>query len=197
VWPGGPGDGPSPAPPPYEPGEAYRLLDAAGWRDSDGDRWRERHGQRLSLSLLATEDEDDREREQLADNLRMAGIAVDVRKGQSAYLMRLLEAGDFDVALIDWSGLVDDDLSPLFETGGATNYGRFSNPHVDAALAALREVWEPASRAPAMGELAAALAEHVPIVPITSPEPHGLIHKRVAGVVVWNGWIALRKLSLE
>jgi peptide/nickel transport system substrate-binding protein len=195
VWPGGPGDGPAPAPPPYDPGEAFRLLDAAGWRDTDGDRWRERHGERLKLSLLATE-EDDPERERIVENLRIAGITVDIRTGQGAYLMRLLEAGDFDLALLDWTGMVDDDLSPLVETGGSANFGAFGNPRVDAAIAALREVWEPASRAPAMGELAAALAESVPLVPITRPEPHGLIHKRVQGAVVWNGWVVLRRLSL-
>lgn len=195
IWPGGPGDGPAPAPPPYDPGEAFRLLDAAGWRDTDGDRWRERHGERLKLSLLATEEEDP-ERALIAENLQMAGITLDVRPGQASYLMKLVEGGDFDLALLDWSGMVDDDLSPLVETGGALNFGAFSHPRVDAAIAALRGAWEPASRVPAMGELASALAETLPLVPITSPAPHGLIHRRVQGVVVWNGWVVLRRLSL-
>jgi hypothetical protein len=57
-------------------------------------------------------------------------------------------------------------------------------------------VWEPAMRAPRMAELAQILAESWPIAPIVAPDPYGLIHRRVQGAVVWDGWIVLRALSL-
>lgn len=196
VWPGGPGDGAAPAPPAYDPGAAGRLLDAAGWRDRDGDGVREREGQQLRLVLLARDGEEGVEQESVVRNLRRSGIQVDQRAGAAAVLRNRLDAGDFDIAFVRWRSAVDHDLSPLLETGGALDFGRFSHPRVDAALAALRAVWEPPGRAPLMRDLAQAIAETWPLAPIVAPDPYGLIHRRVRGVVVWNGWISLRDLSL-
>ncbi len=196
IWPGGPGDGASPAAPDYDPAEAGRLLDAAGWRDSDGDGHRERDGTRLWVSLLAL-DHKDEERKMIVDNLRLAGFFVEVRRGTPAVLMNRLRSGDFDLAVLDWRGAVDQTLAPLLETGGALNFGRFSDKSIDRELAELRGAWEPPSRTPLMAELSAEFARAWPIVPISAPDPFGLVHKRVRGVVVWNGWISLRRLSLE
>jgi peptide/nickel transport system substrate-binding protein len=195
VWPGGPGDGPSPAPPAFDPGEAYRLLDAAGWRDIDGDGRRERHGEKLRLALLALEG-DDPERALIADTLRKAGVTLEVRVGTPGVLFKRLSDHEFDLALVEWRGTVDEDLSPLLDSGGSLNFGRFSDRRVDRVLAGLRETWDPRARAAQMGELATALAESWPLVPITRPDPKGLVHERVRGVVVWDGWISLRGLSL-
>jgi len=196
VWPGGPGDGASPAPPEHDPGEAGRLLDAAGWRDTDGDGRRERDGERLAVDLLAL-DKKDQERQVIVDSLRRAGFFVEIRRGGSAVLMNRLRSGDFGLAVLDWHGTVDQSLAALLETGGALNFGGFSDKRVDRRIAALRGVWEPPSRTPLMAELAAAVAASWPLVPLVAPDPYGLVHKRVRGVVVWDGWISLRRLSLE
>ena len=203
VWPGGPGDGASPPPPALDPAAAGRLLDDAGWRDSDGDGLRDRDGQRLRLDVVLVETEGaapgkklEPDREQILAPLRRAGIAVDLRFGSEAVVLNRLRAGDFDVALLEWSGMVDGDLSPLVETDGAWNVGRCSSKRIDRALADLREVWEPGSRVPLTGELAAAIAETWPIAGVVAAEPQGLVHRRVRGVVVWDGWIDLRALSL-
>lgn len=196
VWPGGPGDGPAPAAPQYDPAEAARLLDAAGWRDVDGDGRRERDGSKLSASMLCLDD-DDPERDEIVAALRRSGFHIELRRGNAAVLLNRLRAGDFDLATLDWAGEVDQDLAPLVESGGDLNFGGFSDQRVDHILAGLRAVWEPASRAPLMADLAAALATAAPLVPIVAPDPYGLLNQRVKGAVVWNGWIALRDLRLD
>ncbi|MCG8416429.1 MAG: ABC transporter substrate-binding protein [Proteobacteria bacterium] len=200
VWPGGPGDGPAPALPPYDPGGAGELMDSAGWRDRDGDGARERDGERLLLSLVVLDDADRRdvrEREQILRSFRRLGIRVTQRSGPRAVVRKRLRAGDFDLAFVEWRGGVDRDFAALFETRGVRNTGRFSSSRVDSALAALRAVWQPSARGPLMAELARALAETWPVIPLTAPDPYGLLHRRVRGAVVWNGWISLRALSLE
>jgi ABC-type transport system substrate-binding protein len=234
VWPGGPGDGPAPGAPPYDPGRAGALLDAAGWRDRDGDGVREQGEAMLRLTLLVSDEDggggeaepieaatgggaggggagggagdgasisdeaerDQAERERIIRSLRRSGIVVDRRSGPPAVLSNRLRDGDFDLAFVLWQSAVDQDLAPLLESGGAQNFGRFSHPRVDAALAGLRNVWEPAMRAPRMAELGQALAETWPMAPIVAPDPYGLIHRRVQGAVVWDGWLVLRALSL-
>jgi peptide/nickel transport system substrate-binding protein len=205
VWPGGPGDGASPPPPALDPMTAGRLLEDAGWRDTDGDGFREKDGVKLRLDVLLVESDVpalpgkklDAAREQLFAPMRRAGVLLDIRTGSEAVVMNRLRSGDFDLGVIESTGAVDGDLSPLLETGGAWNVGRCSSRRIDAALAELRGLWEPGSRVPAMGELAAAVAESWPIAAVVAPEPQGLVHRRVRGVTVWDGWLDLRALSID
>lgn len=199
IWPGGPGDGPAPAAPVLDPGGAGRLLDEAGWIDADGDGIREKSGAKLRLEVLVVEHGGGKlhpEQQRVLDGLRRAGIGLDVRAGTVAVLENRLRDGQFHLAFLEWTGAVDSDLEPLVGTGGDANLGRFSSRRVDRALAELRAVWEPASRGPLMGELAAALADEVPIAGLVANAPQGLIHRRVRGVVVWDGWLDLSALSL-
>ena len=200
IWPGGPGDGPAPAAPELDPDGAGRLFDEAGWIDSDGDGIREKGGTKLLLEVLVVEREGGKphpEQGRILDALRRAGIGLDVRAGTEAVLRNRIRDGHFNLAFLEWSGAVDTDLSPLVGTGGAQNFGRFSSKQVDRALAALEQVWEPASRGPLMGELAAALAEDMPLSGIVAAAPQGLVHRRVEGIVAWDGWFDLTALSLK
>ncbi|MEZ4402719.1 MAG: ABC transporter substrate-binding protein [Kofleriaceae bacterium] len=199
IWPGGPGDGPAPAAPPLDPGAAGRLLDEAGWIDTDGDGVRERGGLKLRLDVLALEAAAGKptpEVARLLDGLRRAGIGIELRLGTDAVLRNRLRDGQANLAFLEWTGAVDSDLARLVGTGGADNLGGFSSRRVDHALAALGAAWEPASRGPLMGELAAALADEAPIAGIVAVAPQGLVHRRVRGLVPWDGWFELAALSL-
>jgi peptide/nickel transport system substrate-binding protein len=196
IWPGGPGDGRGPGPLAYDPSAAAKLLDAAGWVDRAGSGKREKGGQRLQVALLALSRGHSAERERIVKALRAAGFFVEVRRGSAGVLLNRLEHAEFDVALLEWHAAVDTDLSPLLETGGKLNYGKFSDQRVDDLLDRLRAAATPAARAKLMPQLADLLAQTWPIVPVSAPDPYGLVHRRVRGVRVWNGWIVLRELSL-
>lgn len=199
IWPGGPGDGPAPTPPVQDPAAAKRLLDEAGWIDGDGDGVRERGGQKLRLEVLALEGPGGKalpEVEKALEGLRRAEIGIDLRLGTDAVLRNRVRDTTVNLAFLEWNGAVDSDLSRLVGTGGADNVGHFSSRRVDAALEAIAAVWEPASRGPLVGELAAALADELPIAGLVAAAPQGLVHKRVTGVVVWDGWIDLAALAL-
>ena len=179
VWPGGPGDGPETAPPARD---ADAGADAAA---------------RRPLLTVLVSDRDDDERDSVLEQLRAAGFVLDTRGGSVGVLDNRLKSGRFDLAFAEWRGDAGSDLAPLFASGGAKNFGGFSDPRVDAAFARLRETWDPSARWSAMKQLGALLAETCPIVPLTAPDPYGLVAKRVSGVVVRGGWISLRSLSLR
>lgn len=195
IWPGGPGDGPAPQPPPFDPARAGELLDQAGWRDVDKDGYRERAGQRLRVAILAA-DKTNPVRQRMITSLKRSGISVDLRIGPSGFLLKRLQEGKFDFALLEWRGMVDEDLWTLLHTKGHRNFGKYSSAKVDTVLAQLRAADEPSSRAGLLGKLAGYLATDWPIAPVIAPHPYGLLHRRVQGSVVWDGWISLRSLNL-
>ena len=194
IWPGGPGDGPESAAPALDAAAAARMLDAAGWRDEDGDGARSRGARRLLLTVLLS-DREDAERDAVLEALRAVGFVLDTREGSTGVLDNRLRDGRFDLAFVEWRGAAGSDLAPLFATGGSKNFGGFSDPRIDAVFAGLREAWDPAARWAAMKQLGALLAETCPIIPLTAPDPYGLVSRRVSGVAVRAGWIALPALS--
>jgi peptide/nickel transport system substrate-binding protein len=195
VWPGGPGDGDAPPPPPYDPVRAMLLLDEAGWRlERDGVRARD--GQKLRVVFLGVGDGADPERDLIVSGLKRGGFGVEVRPVESAGFVEALRAGDLDAAVLDYRGRVDEDLAPLLATGGAKNFGGLSSPAIDAMCLALQRAWEPAARPALAAQLAALIAAEGPFVPLVAPDPHGLIARRVSGVVVHDGLLVLRHLSL-
>ena len=205
VWPGGPIDGAAVAPPKVDPAAAGALLDAAGWTDADHDGLREKDGKRLELSLTLAERDTpplpgkklEGERQSMVDLFSRAGFWVDVKLMPADQVDKRLADGHFGAALVEWDGTADSDLSRWLETNGHRNVGHFSSHRVDLIFAELRADWTPAARAAHAAELALALADEAPFVAIAQPAPRGLIHKRVQGTAVWDGWIDLTGLSLD
>jgi peptide/nickel transport system substrate-binding protein len=195
VWPGGPGDGAAPAASPQDLAEVSRLLQLAGWRDDDGDGVRARGGQRLLITVLATEGAH-QQRDPILKSLRKAGFVLDIRVGSAAVLLNRLRDGEFNLAFVAWSGHFDRDLSSLFSRGGKLNHGRFESASIDELLGRIKAAWEPTLRAPLLGTLAESLRRSMPIVALLAPHPRGLVHKRVIGLKAWDNWFSLRDLSL-
>jgi peptide/nickel transport system substrate-binding protein len=194
VWPGGPGDAEGPEPPLFDPLRAGLLLS----------------GKKPKILLIATGGParldraggeaaeppgSDTERDFVVAALRRGGFVVELRSVPPDDYFARLKAGDFDLALIDYRGRVDEDLAPLFGTNGARNYAGLASKAVDAALADAAATWEPEARAPYVAALGRAIAAEWPMIPLVVPTPRGLVARRLGHVVVRDGWIAIRELT--
>jgi peptide/nickel transport system substrate-binding protein len=206
IWPGGPAVGPAAAIPEFDPAAAGKLLEEAGFRDRDGDGVRELDGKPLRLTMLrlerdrpadAAEPLPQLEADRFLAAARRAGVAIEQKVGTEAVLEKRLTDGEFQLAMVEWRGMVDSDLSDLVGTGGALNYGRVSSPAIDRALAQLAAAWGPQERWAAAPALLRAFEDEVPIVGIVAAAPQGLVHRRLQGVQVWDGWLDLRSLSFR
>jgi ABC-type transport system substrate-binding protein len=195
IWPGGPVHGAEAAVPEFDPAAAARLLDAAGWTDSDPkDGIRDRAGKQLRLVMIGGDKPAPRdasgppqkiERDYFVEAARRIGVVIDVRTGSDGWLDKRLTDASYDVAELVWSGMVDGDPAALVG----------HSPPVDRALDAMAAALDPAERARLAPELAAALAETWPLAGIVADAPQGLAAKRLTGVRVWDGWIDLSQLS--
>jgi ABC-type transport system substrate-binding protein len=196
IWPGGPVSGPEATVPEFDPAGAARLLDAAGWTDSEPkDGIRDHAGWQLRLVMIggdrpvardASGPPQKTERDIFVEAARRLGIVVDIRTGGEAWLEKRIADGAYDLAELVWSGMVDADPAPLLA---------HTSPRIDRVLDTLAAAWDPAERARLAAELAAALAESWPLAGIVADAPHGLVAKRLTGVHVWDGWIDLSQLG--
>ncbi len=104
---------------PYDPDEGTRLLDEAGWVDTDGDGVREKDGLRLSLSIRTTAGNVMRERltQLFEQNQGDCGIEIiiDLLPGSVWFGDETgLQVADFDLGEYAWVGEMDP--------GGDTTY---------------------------------------------------------------------------
>jgi peptide/nickel transport system substrate-binding protein len=129
---------PSIAPRPYDPAQAERLLDAAGFpRGPDGVR--------LRLTLKTSTDQTARQLgETLADQWKRVGIALDVRSLETATFFSDITHGSFQMYTFRWLGVNNDPSFFEFAFDSANmppngaNRGHYSNPALDALIAKAR-----------------------------------------------------------
>lgn len=119
---------------PYDPGKANALLDAAGWkRGKDGTRFR--------LTMKTSTDETSRLLAMiLQQQLREAGISLEVRSFEFATFYSDISKGAFQMYTLRWlGGNEDPDIfryaydSRMFPPHGA-NRGRYSNTALDGLI---------------------------------------------------------------
>src|SRR5215468_1754408 len=198
IWPGGPISGAEAAVPAFAPAAAARLLDEAGWTDSEPkDGIRDRAGKQLRLLMIGGEKPVQRdpsvpaprlERDHFIEAARRIGVVIDVRSGGESWLDKRVADGAYDIAELVWTGMVDSDPAQVLVHAARS-------PRIDRALDALAAAWDPAERARLAADLATALAETWPIAGIVADAPQGLIARRLQGVRVWDGWLDLSQLS--
>jgi ABC-type transport system substrate-binding protein len=209
IWPGGFVSGPEAPVPAFDPALAGKLLDEAGWKDTEPkDGVRDRDGEQLRLVMVTVEPPAPKDgkgdavlpgtpptaRDMFVEAARRIGVVIDVRAGAEATVEKRLAEGTYDIAELVWTGMVDMDVSPRL-AGGSPQ--RATSPRIERVLDALGAAWDPAERTKLAGELAAALDEAWPIAGIVADAPRGLVHRDVQGVRVWDGWIDLTGLRLD
>jgi peptide/nickel transport system substrate-binding protein len=122
-------------PRPYDPAQAERLLDAAGFpRGPDGIRFH------LTLKS-STEDVARQLGEVLADQWKRVGIALELRPLEIATLISDTSHGSFQLYTLRWLGVNNDPAfyqyvfsSSMMPPNGG-NRGHYSNPQLDALIA--------------------------------------------------------------
>jgi peptide/nickel transport system substrate-binding protein len=120
-------------------GEAKRLLEQAGWRDTDGDGLRDRQGKPLKLSLSLPNTSAIRRQMALLvqEQLRQIGIGLELQQLEFPVWTERRNSGKFDV---DFTGTVQDPspsgLTQGWTCTGGTNVAKYCNPRVDTLIQA-------------------------------------------------------------
>ena len=121
---------------PHDVEHAKRLLDEAGYPDPDGDG----PLPRLRLSLKTSTDEFFRlQATVIQQDLRLAGIDVDVRSYEFATFYADVLSGNVQMYTLQWVGVTDPDmLRRLYHSNQVPPFGfnrtYYRNPHVDRLI---------------------------------------------------------------
>lgn len=175
---------------PYNPERANQLLTQAGWVARTPGGIREKNGQPLRLELVTNVDPN---RQQVLEFLqgewRKAGIDARVKVYDFAAMLSDLTAGKYQVSLVGWLLLTDPDRAAYlqFRTGGASNYGKYSNPEVDRLLDRARAETNRAQRKVLYTQVAQRVTADAPYIFLLYQGYAVLNDKRLEGFVVHPG----------
>ena len=175
---------------PFDPEQARRLLDEAGFEDPPGDE------PRMTLVLRTTAE---RFRQSvaraIAAMLRDAGIEVDVRPSEAATLISDLNRGRFEITLLQVPEVIEPHvLSWFFESTRipgpdreGANRWRYENRELDALFELGRTRIEREQRRAAYEGVQRTLARDVPVLPLWQPETVAVVRRGSAFDVPRDG----------
>lgn len=122
----------------YDPEEAARLLEEAGWMDADGDGIREKDGETLTVDWPDNPAWSEAFNELLIGYLSEVGFDVQYRSMDDGAAYEELLAGNYTLVYMYWTRPDPSPLRYLFHSENANGGGawtNFVNEDLDAALA--------------------------------------------------------------
>jgi peptide/nickel transport system substrate-binding protein len=200
---------------PYDPAAAARLLDEAGWRDSNGNGIRDRAGREFEFDLLVPEaSEVGRQiNEMLSSELSRVGVSARVRTMEWAAFVERVDAGDFASASLAWAA-VDPNPDPYFYwhssqcAPNGLNNGCYRNPEADRLMEEARQEMDPGRRVALFHRLHRILRDDAPAIFIVNASQKYGFQRRVRGLAtsplglfgIWPGplgWFGLPELPSD
>jgi len=176
---------------PFDPARAKKQLADAGWVDTDKDGIRDKDGVPFKFEYLIPTGS--REYEQLAtvykEQLRKAGIQMNIRMLEWAAFIDNLVNRSFDACTLAWAIPVDQDPYQIWHSSQAkkgSNYPGYKNPKVDKLLEDARTVFDRDKRDAMYKKLHAILHEDQPYTFLIARERLVAIDKRIHGVKVYK-----------
>ncbi len=179
---------------PFDPTQARALLDAAGWKDSDGDGIRDRDGHKFEFELNIVHGSNIAA--QLAqlfqEECGKAGVRVNIRQVEGATFFDRIDKGEFDASVLGWTLDIDPDVYDTFHSSmtppNGLNHGSYKNASVDSLLEAGRVEFDQDKRAAIYHRVHRIIHEDQPYTFINAVPEKRPIAKRIHGVVVsFNG----------
>jgi peptide/nickel transport system substrate-binding protein len=173
---------------PFSTDSSAALLDAAGWRDSDGDGVRDREGEPFSFDLMSTPRRDWQSVQTLVQ-ASLAQVGVDARPmaRERAALIPLVTGADrrFDAVIVGWARdvpLNDADLWACDQVGQPVQFTSYCNTELDPVLDSIPLTADRARLRSLIGRYHALIAADQPYTFLYYVDRVDLLRSRVFGV---------------
>ncbi len=181
---------PSLDPLPFDPAAAAKLLDEAGWRDSNGDGTRDRAGREFDFELLVSAGSNIGRQidEMLSAELARVGVKARVRPLEWASFVERIDGGNFEAASLAYSASDSNpDPFPYWHSSqwppGGLNSGFYRNPEADRLIEEARREMKEEVRVKIYHRLHAIFRDDAPAVFVTNASAKYAFRREIDGLV--------------
>jgi peptide/nickel transport system substrate-binding protein len=147
----------------HDPSRPVAARDVAGARAL----LREAGHDRLAIGLTVINNPVDNQIAQVIQSMAAeAGFDIRIEALEAGAQVQATQRGEFDMALLPWSGRVDPDgnIAIWLQCDGFTNFGKFCRPEMDAALAEARAATDLAQRQAIYRRITATYLDEKPLL---------------------------------
>lgn len=175
-----------PPPVPYDAEGARSLLEAAGWRDRDGDGVRERGGQAFRFTVLTRTFSQEHVPGTAApavyiqSQLRKVGVRMELQLLDPSVVVGRLEAGEFE-AVLSWLRVYETPWLKRFRLGEGPPIG-YHNPEVVELIDRAAGTWVPEEEDSAYAELMEIFRRDLPVTFLYASAGTSVAHRRLRGL---------------
>ncbi|MEM6344206.1 MAG: ABC transporter substrate-binding protein [Bacteroidota bacterium] len=170
---------------PYDRAQAASMLEAAGWKDTDGDRIRDKvvDGSRIPLKFTLTYPPNGNTLIRLAEAIAKAwkevGVEVELDPQDFAKINELVGTGDFDALMIALrTPNVPYDFSQIFHSESGGNFMGYSNAAVDDLIDQANTERDPAKRKTLIDQIQVDIYNDQPCIFFYNATRKLALHKR-------------------
>ncbi len=174
---------------PFDPPEAARLLEQAGWRDTDGDRTRDRGGRELEFDLLVSAGSTAGRQinEIFAAELARAGIKANVRTLEWAAFVERVDSGNYEAASLAWAASdANPDPFPYWHSSqfppAGANVAFYRNATADRLMEEARAELDAEKRREIYHRLHRVFRDDPPVVFVVNSSQKYAFRTRVKGI---------------
>jgi peptide/nickel transport system substrate-binding protein len=177
---------------PYDPNKAKQLLDAAGYRDPDGD------GPQTRFKLVfktSTDAEVNQQAEIIQQMLKKVGVDLQIQSSEFGTFMDDIKNGRFQLFSLRRSGISDPDFYyTIFHSKSLApngqNRGYYVNPKVDQLIEQGRATFDRTKRKAIYDQLQQILADDLPYISLYHRDNVAIMRSNVDGFVMYpNGFL--------
>lgn len=185
----------------YDVKKSRKILEDAGWKDTDGDKiYENEEGQKLSIKLTTNSFNDLRVRtlDIIAENLKAIGIEVikdyeqiaiegiteEVIENNWQSFERKIRSGNFEVALLGWDTSTMQNLEFMFHSSkeiGTENFIRYENEDMDKILDDINTFQTQSEKKKHYAELQKLIVDDLPYVSLFFTNGAILSNKKLYG----------------
>ncbi|MFK7920388.1 MAG: ABC transporter substrate-binding protein [Bacteroidia bacterium] len=170
---------------PYDRAQAIAILEAAGWKDTDGDRIRDKvvEGKRIPLKFTLTYPPNGAALVKFAERVAQAwediGASIELDPQDFAKVNDLAGTGDFDAMMIALrTPNVPYDFSQIFHSESGGNFMGYSNIAVDELIDQANGERDPAARKVLMDQIQVDIYYDQPCIFFYNASRKIALHKR-------------------
>jgi len=173
----------------YDPEKAKRLLEEAGWTDSNGDGIRDKKGKPFVFEIITNQGNELRSKcaEIIQKRLSEVGIKAKIRVIEwAAFINDFINKKNFDATILGWNITLDPDLYDVWHSSktkpGELNFISFRNEEVDELLEKGRSTFDQEERKRHYYRIQEILAEEQPYTFLYVPDALPIINARFRGI---------------